>query len=1555
MARSKKKIKKNKKSKNRRSAFACRSNNQVHGMPNDVTDDGNPADTSSDSDDTSSESDGLRGLQLDSCLQPVDIASNLSQFEDVIFNVAPAEGNRPLPILKEEKLEAKAFPALFPEAKNTLDSQRPVRLTPRKYFNSRLLNADTRFAFDTNYIFFAQYMIELHQVISSISIALRKSSPVLSDGRTLNARMLTNRDEVRHLLKSDEGFRFLQPVRGTPAYWQRTMRDLFATLRQIGCPTFFFTFSCADLRWPEVIETIMRQQGKVVKLSDMTWSEKCDALRSNPVTAVRMFDHRIRAFLRDVIYSPAQPIGKVTDHFYRLEFQSRGSGHIHGLVWVEDAPKLDENTDEEVCAFVDKYISCQLPSEEDEELRKIVMEVQMHRKGHSPTCKKGKKTCRFNFPRPPSERTYISRPEDQTDDGEDANSSTMTEKEAKKLLSEVFTHIASNSQPAPLEEILAEMSSSIEEYEAASQVLTKRKTVVLKRSTSDCWVNNYNKDLLRIHNANMDIQYIDNPYQCIMYIVNYISKAETELGEFLKEASKQAKDGNKTILEEMRSVSQAYFENREVSAQEAVSRACSLPMKAFSREVVFVPTSENSTRMSLPLQQLKRKAKEDTDDENVWMTNIVERYLARPEGEQFEKMCLATFASEYRVLYTCSKKSLDSGKAYALKNDLGYIQKRTRSKPAVIRYPRFSRDKNPEKFHCTILTLYLPHRNKDQLKPTGFDTYESFFLQGSIRLHHDSGITAVRSIVQNNRSHFEKDVDAIDHALDELQQNGPAEDAWGRIAAETERERLEAEAERHESTLQDDDEELFLPELPDLQAQSVIQDAGNPASSAYPPKETEVQQREELKKVLQSLNTMQRGVFNTIRQWCIEKTTGQNPKPFHIFLSGGAGTGKSHLIKAVQYEANRLLRQASYNAEETKVLLTAPTGTAAFNIGGSTIHSALKIPMRLKPQYEPLGEECLNTLRSKLEEIDILIIDEISMVPSKLMCYIHGRLKQIKQVRDMESWFGNVSVLAVGDFYQLPPVGSHTLLSPNNIIDPWNGTFVHVELTEIMRQKDDKSFAELLNRVRVSGKKESLLPEDLAILQSCCRSAEQCPADVLHIFAKNKDVDKYNDAMLSRTNQQPVLLQAEDIVKDPRTGQQKRRTTPYKTTEGLQDEIRLSVGARVILTRNIDLQSGLVNGAFGTVTYIASPPAENRLPSYLAVKFDNKKINQKAGSQNSTNSAARGSVIIKPIEEKMLSRDVTRRQFPLKLAWATTIHKVQGMTCDKIAVSLEGIFKPGMAYVALSRVTSLSGLHIMDFDPSAIYCDADVKEALSAMPTLDISQQQPLLHQVPMQPHPSLTVVHHNIQGVLPHLKDFKCNPEMTLADIVCLTETWLKPEQTINLPTRYDLHRQDRCVTYEGMPDRQQQHGGVAILSHKSLKAHPVKYRGPKLEYACVNCPDYNITIASVYRPPSYKMETFLTHMRELVACIEANISGQGIVIMGDFNENPLNYAHPLCDLMAQHGYRQIIDKPTTEKATLLDLAFVKHIPEDCPAGVLHTYYSYHDPIYLQVLPNKT
>lgn len=111
------------------------------------------------------------------------------------------------------------------------------------------------------------------------------------------------------------------------------------------------------------------------------------------------------------------------------------------------------------------------------------------------------------------------------------------------------------------------------------------------------------------------------------------------------------------------------------------------------------------------------------------------------------------------------------------------------------------------------------------------------------------------------------------------------------------------------------------------------------------------------------------------------------------------------------------------NPDDVSVLLTAPTDIAAFNIRGATIHSAFAIPGKcFTLEYQPLGDDKLNSFRTKLGQLKLLIIDEISMVDKKMLTYIHGRLRQIKHTRYYNNPFGNDSVLAFGDFYQLPPI-----------------------------------------------------------------------------------------------------------------------------------------------------------------------------------------------------------------------------------------------------------------------------------------------------------------------------------------------------------------------------------------------------------------------------------------------------------------------------------------------------------------------------------------------------
>ena len=379
-------------------------------------------------------------------------------------------------------------------------------------------------------------------------------------------------------------------------------------------------------------------------------------------------------------------------------------------------------------------------------------------------------------------------------------------------------------------------------------------------------------------------------------------------------------------------------------------------------------------------------------------------------------------------------------------------------------------------------------------------------------------------------------------------------------------------------------------------------------------------------------------------------------------MSGPGGVGKSHVIRLIQSDTIRLIRlSGSVEPDDVLVLLTAPTGVAAFNVNGMTLHSAFLLGKSRYGGFQPLSSEKVNTLRSKLSKLVLLIIDEVSMVGADMLLEVHKRLQQIKGVPN-DVMFGGVSVLAVGDLYQLPPVAQPMLFS--TVRDSyaqlyksgsiWQDEFKMLELDEIMRQRGDSAFAELLCRVRTA----SCTSDDIAVLESRVVSPDSpdYPSEALHVYKLNADVDEHNNHMLRRipSTVRRYAVKASDAV----TGQTKHidlASLSSKRTEtgGLHSVLNIAVGARVMLTTNVSVSDGLVNGARGEVVHIVTN--DNNDVTTVLVKFDCEKVGQTAHQASRFCTMYPKAVPVSKVEVSFLARgkrgaEITRLQFPLTLS-----------------------------------------------------------------------------------------------------------------------------------------------------------------------------------------------------------------------------------------------------------------------------------------------------------------
>jgi hypothetical protein len=398
----------------------------------------------------------------------------------------------------------------------------------------------------------------------------------------------------------------------------------------------------------------------------------------------------------------------------------------------------------------------------------------------------------------------------------------------------------------------------------------------------------------------------------------------------------------------------------------------------------------------------------------------------------------------------------------------------------------------------------------------------------------------------------------------------------------------------------------------------------------------------------------------------------------HIFLTGKAGTGKTTFLRSLGERTHK------------RFAIVAPTGIAALNAGGATIHSMFQLPLgTFLPDRTPSGQFAADaniytqfTLSRKhpissmkkqvLRSIDLLIIDEVSMLRADVLDAIDYRLRSVRG--NFSRAFGGVQVLMIGDLFQLPPIVKdhewgllkryyHSAHFFEALALQSEG-FVYIELDKIYRQSDQR-FIDLLNNLR----ENITTTDDIGLLNSYYQPQAEQQDGVITLTTHNYKADDINQSRLRRLEGGSQVYQAELEGDFP------------ESMYPLPVKLELKLGSQVMFVRNDSNGGRFFNGMLATVCDLEEGSVSVRvIDSGLVInvareQWENKKYSVSAATRD--------------LDEEVVG---TFSQYPIKLAWAVTVHKSQGLTFDRAVIDVGQAFAPGQVYVALSRLRSIDGL-----------------------------------------------------------------------------------------------------------------------------------------------------------------------------------------------------------------------------------------------------------------------
>ncbi|CAG9807951.1 unnamed protein product [Chironomus riparius] len=1233
---------------------------------------------------------------------------------------APGEGQIPVSILTDINCEELSFPTIYFGHERVHSPN--VKLSYEDHVNSEIRRRDRR-AVRADHLLFMHKKSQLKQLCSNVNIALKKCA----QSSSVTASQILNSNFVDESISKDNAYRFLTNITGSPAYWEQQKKNVMAMVRQLGVFTLFVTLSAAETHWKELLRILKKTVDNEddADVTEMDFEEKSRLIRTDPVTCSLYFDHKFKELFKTLKNTNEGPFGKykILQHYYRIEFQHRGSPHVHMILWLNDAPTFDADKPHlfhHIEEFIDNIIST---SSDDPNVQDFV-KYQYHK--CSRTCKKktrGNTSCRFGAPFIPMDKTRILQPLSSDyvySNGEQDEYHTIV-KNLNELLSGDLNTIGT------FEELLVKLNCDRDKYIKTIRSQLKATKILIRRAPKDARVNPYASKILMLMQSNIDVQFVLDPYACIGYIVEYINKPSRGISRLLRACVEEFRSGNYSLREKIKKLSYTYYNGTEISAQEAAWCRLRLPMSHSSSVVEFINTGPMKTRHRIlkSQSQIKKLPENSTD---VYKKGSIDRYKERPEA--LKDVCLADFIAKFSYKGKKSNNEIDnenveqddhlvesidnnqneedeSGEFTEVYEDEsgeftevyevegGTVRKRKQIK--IIRFCRYDFHKDPNNFYRERLMLFKPWRDESlELEKDNLNLAEIYTLN--------------KQLIESNSSRYIK----LDIDLNDIARN--IEEEQARDEDESNDQNEDQDQEQHLNVYDFDDNILQSNETFGIESVNTTDHTNSMEKNKITVPDLVSDQ--EYYELVNSLNTKQNDhlmhVLNAFKL---------NELPLYHFVSGEAGVGKSRLIKAVYQTLMRHFNREPGPIDTPEILIIAYTGKAAHNVNGLTAHAAFSLVLveQGTKKSDSLSPEVLNTLRVKLKNLKLIIIDEISMMGITTFEKINKRLMQVFQSKKE---FGGRSVITLGDFQQLQPVRDNFVFARGkNDVDSLFGNslwdkFKHFELTEIMRQKDDLIFAQLLGRLA----KGALTQSDIDLINTRIfveyphqlkPGDKLLPAkgkDACRLIWQNKEVDSHNLQRimeLRRPETVNIRFRAIDNIIGATSETDKRQVRfslqqlSHRETQGLATELVLQKGIRYMITSNIDVTDGLYNGGTGELMFMEF---RNRELDAVYLKFDDPTIGRKARAARRAIMAGTSAIDDSwtPITRIKLnfrvnkcSAQVFREQYPIVPAEAISIHKSQGSTLENVTILLVPRMSRSLIYVACSRAKTLDGLYLI--------------------------------------------------------------------------------------------------------------------------------------------------------------------------------------------------------------------------------------------------------------------